>query len=54
MVSNASLVAETGVRKKSGSMRKLKLQELNAENCVNLRFMQRFPGKSPLRKKKKG
>ena len=30
-----SLVAETGVQKKSVSTRKLKLRELNAENCVN-------------------
>ena len=35
VASNVSLVAETGVQKKSVSMRKLKLRELNAENCVN-------------------
>ena len=34
-VSNVSLVAEAGVRKKSASMRKLKLRNLNAENFVN-------------------
>ena len=33
------------VQKKSVSMRKFILQELNAENCVNQRFMQRVPGK---------
>ena len=35
------------VQKKCVSMRKLNLRELNAENCVNLRSMQRFPGKKP-------
>ena len=35
VVSDVSLVADTGVRKKSMSMRKLKLRELNAKNCVN-------------------
>ena len=45
-----SLVAETGVRKKSVSMRKLKLRELNAENSVNLRSM---PGKNPLQNKER-
>ena len=45
VASDVSLVAETGVRKKSVCMRKLKLRELNAENCVSLHFAQRFPGK---------
>ena len=33
--SNVSLVAEARVKKKSVSMRKLNLQELNAESCIN-------------------
>ena len=34
VASHVSLVAETGLRKKSVSMQKLKLQESNAENCT--------------------
>ena len=51
--SSVSLVAETGVQKKtlSVSMRKLKLQELSAENCVNFCSLQRRPGKNPLRQR---
>ena len=45
VVSNASSVAETGVQKKSISTWKLNLRELNAENCLKQRLMQRFPGK---------
>ena len=41
------------MQSKNVNMRKLNLGVLNAESCVNKRFMQRFPGKSPLRKKKK-
>ena len=46
-----SLVAETGVLKKSVSMRKLKLRELNA-GAVLISVLQRLPGKKPFAEKK--